>query len=64
MRGAGWALIGFAALELVSREVARKSIVAGNTGLDFSVWTMVAVAVVGAIGVSVGPALPACRRRA
>ena len=58
MRGAGWALIGFAALELVSREVARKSIVAANTGLDFSVWTMVAVAVVGAIGVSVGAAFP------
>ena len=52
MRNAGWALIGLAALELVSREVARKSLVAGITGLDLSAWTMVASAVAGAIVVS------------
>ena len=49
VRAAGWVLIGFAALELVAREVARKSIVGAITGWDFSVWTMVTVAVVGAI---------------
>ena len=53
MTRVGWALITFPALELVSREVARKSLVAGITGLDLSVWTMVAIAVVGAIVVSV-----------
>ena len=53
MTWVGWALIAFPALELVSREVARKSLVAGITGLDLSVGTMVAIAVVGAIVVSV-----------
>jgi hypothetical protein len=48
---AGWALIVIAALELVAREVARKSILSTIAGLDLSSWTMVAIAIVGAVAI-------------